>query len=388
MNLCKKSECTSCGACVNVCPEKYISYITDKYGYTYPQINSDNCIKCGACQNVCHVNKTIQKNYPLEAYAVWSNDPEDRKTSTSGGAASVFYQKTLENDGVCFGAAFDDDLRVVIKGYSDSRIKEFKNSKYVHSSMENTYNEIKKLLINGKKVTFIGLPCQVAAIRTFLGRNYEDLLLVDLVCHGTPPQKYLYEHINYLETKYKKKTTQVKFRNDNEFYFILKADDSKPFANIHKDIDTYMISFFESLTYKESCYGCRYACSERVSDITIGDFWGLGSKEPFEHPYSGAISLVLLNTDKGREFFDTVKDEKLFYEKRTVDEAINGNAQLRRPSKRNENRDVFLEKYCSEGFENAVNSVYGSYIKKHKSIVRKNEAVRKARSFAKKLLRR
>ncbi len=387
MNLCERDKCTSCGACINVCPMNCISWIVDEKGFSYPQIDNEKCIECGACQRVCHINKQTEKNYPIEAYAVWSNDPEDRKTSTSGGAASVFYQKTLENNGVCFGAAFDNDIKVVIKGYSDDRIRKFKNSKYVHSDMGNTFIEMKKLLDDNKKVTFIGLPCQISAVKAFLEKDYDNLLLIDIICHGTPPQKYLEEHIEFLENKSKKKATCVKFRNDNEFYFILKSKKDKIFANVHKDIDTYMISFFESLTYKESCYSCSYACNERVSDITIGDFWGLGIKEPFNHPYSGAISLVLLNTNKGKSFFESVKN-KLFYEQRSVLEAIDGNDQLNRPSKRNENRDTFLERYVGEGFENAVNSIYGDYINEYKPIVKKYEMNKKIRGFVKKLLRR
>jgi NAD-dependent dihydropyrimidine dehydrogenase PreA subunit len=135
MFLCDKDRCTSCGACINACPKNCISYITNEYGYSYPKINSDICIDCGACTRVCHVLNKVKKSYPKRAYAVWSSDPEDRKSSTSGGAASVFYQKIISDKGICFGATYDDSFKVVIKGYSDSKVKEFKNSKYVHSDM-------------------------------------------------------------------------------------------------------------------------------------------------------------------------------------------------------------------------------------------------------------
>lgn len=387
MRLCDQALCTSCSACVEVCPKNAVKMTANEYGFIYPEIDESLCINCELCAKKCHINNDLQRNYPEKAYAVWSSDQEDRRSSTSGGAASVFYQKVLADGGICYGATYDKNLNVVIRGYEDNRIKEFKNSKYVHSDMDEVCRKIKSDLKSGKKVIFIGLPCQIASVKTFFGEDYDNLLLVDIVCHGTPPQKYLDEHIYFIEKKKNKKASKIKFRNENEYYFIVNSSDNKRIANIHRDIDTYLISFFESLTYYESCYSCKYACNERVSDITIGDFWGLGEEEPFDHPYSGAVSLVLVNTKKGSDFFNSVKD-KCFCEERSVQEAIKGNAQLNKPSKRNGKRDLFLEQYKNSGFETAVQSVYGEYIKKHKPIVRKMHIERRIRAAAKKILRR
>lgn len=388
MNLCSKDNCSVCGACVNACPKNAIKYIKDEYGYEYPQIDRNLCVNCGLCVKSCHILNNVERNIPQKAYAVWSDDPVDRATSTSGGAASVFYHKVIENNGICYGATYDENLKVVIKGYSDSRVTEFKNSKYVHSDMSDTYVKIKRNLIEGKLVIFIGLPCQVAALRTYLKTEYRNLILVDIVCHGTPPQDYLTSHIGTLEQKYKKKADIVKFRNDNEYYFtLLRKGEKKPFVSVHKDIDTYLLSFFESLTYYESCYNCKYACNQRVADITIGDFWGLGLEVPFDHPYTGSISLVLVNNYKGLEFFEGVKD-KIFCEERPVSEAIKGNAQLNTPSKRNRHRDDFLKLVKNNSFDSSVKSIYSEHIKKHKPIVMKNHIKRKIRIFAKKILGR
>lgn len=386
MNLCEKEKCTACGACVNACPKNCISYIVDENGFSYPQIADNLCINCGACQRVCHPLNDVNRNYPSKAYAVWSSDPKDRKSSTSGGAASVFYKTILEKDGVCFGAAFDNNLNVVIKGYSDSRTIEFKNSKYVHSDMGKTYESIRELLIQGNKVIFIGLPCQVASIKTFLKKDYDNLILVDIICHGTPPIEHLKEHIYTIEKKKNKKTEFIKFRDDNAFYFSSFGADGC-FYKKHKELDTYLLSFFNALNYYESCYNCKYACNERVSDITIGDFWGLGLEIPFDHPYSGAISLVLTNTPKGETFFDSTRN-KLFSEERPVEEALKGNDQLNRPSGKNKDRELFLKLNKEKGFEEACLFIYRDHMKKYKKIIFKQDVKSNIRKFAKKLLRR
>ncbi|MDO5124601.1 MAG: Coenzyme F420 hydrogenase/dehydrogenase, beta subunit C-terminal domain [Eubacteriales bacterium] len=387
MKLCDSDKCTSCGACIDACPKGCISYKEDKFGFLYPQIDRKLCVECGACESVCHVLNEVRGKRPEKAYAVWSSDPEDRKTSTSGGAASVFYNTVLEEGGMCFGAAYDENSDVVIKGYGDhSNVRKFKNSKYVHSDMGDSYKQIKNLLRDGRKVIFIGLPCQVAALKTYLKRDYDKLLLVDLICHGTPPIRHLKEHIESIESNEQKHTEYIRFRDDNAFYLTL-GDSNGCFYKKHKELDTYLLSFFNGLNYYESCYNCRYACNERVSDITVGDFWGLGLETPFNHPYSGAISLVLTNTEKGKSFFEMAKS-KLFWEERTVDEALKGNAQLNRPTVRNKERDRFNHQYADNGFEHASECIYSEHIKKYTKILARQERKDKIRKFAKKLLRR
>ena len=386
MKLCDHKQCTVCGACVSACPKQCITYQENKHGFSYPYINKASCVSCGKCTSICHVLNDTDKKYPYKAYAAWSNDAEDRKTSTSGGAASVFYKQVLSSGGYCFGATYDENLNVVMRGYNDSRIVEFKNSKYVHSDMHAAYKDIKDLLSMNESVIFIGLPCQVAALKSFLKKDYENLITVDLICHGTPPNKYLYEHIEMINSMSKKKVTSIKFRNDNEFCFMAFHNNKKIFSK-DKEIDTYLLSFFDALTYHEACYECKYANPYRVSDITIGDFWGLGLDVPFNHPYTGAISLVLINTDKGEVFFRKTQNQ-MFTELRTVDEAMRGNDQLNRPSVKHRAREAFLKSYEENGFENAVETIYGEHIKKYKGVVLKKQINTMLRSAAKRLLRR
>ena len=386
MELCSRESCTACGACITVCPKKCIEFKKDEYGFLFPIIDKVQCIQCGKCVSSCHILNKPDLVYPNEAYAAWSNDSEDRKSSTSGGAASVFYQTVVANGGIGYGAVYDDNLNVVIRGYDNEDIVKFKNSKYVYSSMGNVFLEIRKNLLERKMVLFIGLPCQTAAIKTYLGKEYDSLILVDIVCHGTPPQQYLNEHISAIEKKCGKKTCHIKFRNDNEFEFMcFDSCCDKPFFSRTKNADAYLLPFFEALTYRDSCYCCTYAQNKRVADITIGDFWGLGLKKPFNHPYTGAISLVLINTSKGKQFFDMSKS-RMFTEEREVSEGIEGNAQLNTPSIKNENRERFLSLYITNGFDEAVGKIYGDYMKKQNVIYKRQKRKLVFRKTIKKIL--
>ena len=382
--ICSEATCTSCGAYQVLAPKNCITFKTNEYGFDYPYIDTEKCINCGLCEKACHALNSVSCLYPQKAYAVWSNDDKDRRTSSSGGAASVFYRQALKMKGYCFGAAYDDDLKVVIKGFNDERIECFKQSKYVHSYMGDSFQLIKNELRKNTQIIFIGLPCQVAALRRYLGREYDNILLIDIICHGTPPYSHFLQHIEMIENKCGPKVTSTNFRNENEFVFSA-CSERKTIYQKKKDIDTYLLPFFESLNYYDACYNCRYARNKRCSDITIGDFWGLGIDEPFNHPYTGAISLVLTNTEKGQLFFDKAKKD-LFWEERTVKEALKGNAQLNYPSVRNKKRERFLECYQDYGFEQAVLEVYGTQIRRNRKKIFINDIYTKARRVAKKVL--
>lgn len=388
MELCSRERCTACGACINACPKKCIEFKKDEYGFLFPIIDKVQCIQCGKCVSACHILNKPDLLYPNEAYAAWSSDSDDRKSSTSGGAASVFYQTVVGNGGIGYGAVYDDNLNVVIRGYDNGDIVKYKNSKYVYSSLGNVFSEIKKNILERKMVLFIGLPCQTAAIKTYLGKEYGNLILVDIVCHGTPPQQYLNEHISAIEKKYGKKASHIKFRKDNDFEFMcFDSCFDKPFFSRTKNADAYLLSFFEALTYRESCYCCTYAQNKRVGDITIGDFWGLGLKKPFNHPYTGAISLVLINSSKGKKFFEMTKS-KMFTEERDVSEGLEGNAQLNTPSIKNENREHFLSFYAANGFEYAIEKIYGEYMKKQNVVYKRQQRKLAFRKTIKKILRK
>lgn len=347
MKICKKELCTGCSNCVNICFKNAITMCKDEYGFFYPIINFEKCVNCNACQNVCPNNNELKSNVSFKAYASWHLSEDIRKSSASGGVASAIYQKVISNNGVGYGVSFDDNLFLTYKRMISLRdIKKIRGSKYVFSNMKSIVKDIKNDLFNNKTVVFIGLPCQVAAVKSFLKHEYANLLLIDIICHGVPSNDFLIEHVNHLTSK---KADNIVFRNDNEFIFQIFKD-NKLIKKKSGEKDFYITGFKDGLFYRESCYNCSYAKNERISDITIGDFWGLGVLEPFNHPYEGSISLILTNTKKGEYFIHECEDI-LFLEERKVQEALLGNLQLNHPTVKHNLYDVFMNNYQDKGFE-------------------------------------
>lgn len=351
MKLADKNACTGCGACAYVCPKECITFITDKtYGIAYPVIDDKTCISCGKCRNACPALSPINRNEPLHAYAAWSLDEEERRTSASGGIAAEIYKFAINKGWSIVGAAFGKNLEVSLE-LSDNpdSIKKFKNSKYVFSSAAHIYQEINTKLKSGKKVAVIALPCQIAAIRKIFKRDIDNLLLVDLVCHGTTPYLFLFQHIKWVEQKYGEKVMSILFRDPmfltETFTLTFSNASNHRFYtyNTKKYGDTYQISYHGMISYRENCYHCPFAESKRVSDITLSDYKGLGALTP---PYrirnSRKVSSILINTEKGNLFVDALIEEgKIVAQKRPVEEPIRGDSQLRNPSMKSIYRKLF-----------------------------------------------
>ena len=351
IQLAAAEKCTGCMACVIACPCSAIAVAQDTLGGQYPEIDVSKCVGCGKCQKVCPELHPIPARQSSKAFAVWSLNPENRKTSASGGAASVLYEKALEQGYWICGAEYLPDGRVIHTLAKDkSAIARYKQSKYVFSETGKVYSEIKNHLDAGEKVMMISLPCKIAGLAGYLQKTYENLITVDIVCHGTPSGKLLTDHIQVVAPDIEE--FGLFFRQDNEFMFRLERDGKVKYRKIGRT-DTYLAAFLEGLSYRESCYHCNYAKNQRISDITICDFWGLGTEIPFHHPYTGAISAVLINTERGQLLFNDCR-ELLFAEERPVREAVKGNAQLNEPTHRPGNRDEFIKLYQRYGFESTV----------------------------------
>lgn len=386
MNIKTIQNCTGCSCCEAVCPVHCIQMKDDPVKGLHPQINSDSCINCGKCFQRCPAVQETPFFYPRKAYAVWSLRDEQRKRSASGGAAAVFYETVLERNGVGFGVRFNKSMQAEFtKIQSEDQLYAVQGSKYVQVSMHHIYEQVRKALDENKKVVFVGSPCQISGLKAYLGKDFPNLVTVDLICHGVPSNILLSEHIQFIEETEHLKARDLVFREDNRFVFNLYAPEK---TYLHDGMsDPYLLGFKTGLFYTEKCYACKYAQNKRVSDITIGDFWGLGQEVPFHHPYTGSISLLMPNTEKGEKFFDSCK-EKFFYEERTVEEALKGNDQLNRPAPEHPKRSVFLSRYQEKGFEPAVWECLGDQLKENQREYKKNKRRSGIRSFAKKILGR
>lgn len=337
IQLASKDQCTSCGTCAYVCPKKCITMSENELGVIYPVMDDTDCISCRRCQKVCPILTPLEPHEPKKAFAAWSSDEEERRTSASGGVAAEVYKEALREGYHIAGAKQNEDFTVTLQvSEKEEAIKDFKNSKYVFSSAYTLYPEINALLRQGEKVLVIGLPCQIAALRRIF-REHENLLLMEVVCHGTTPHSYLMQHIHALERKIGEKATRMSFRDPETFTYtftftLYNADNQRFYAQRTKDGDTYQFGYHRTVTYRENCYHCHFARDRRIADVTLSDYKGLGKLAPCSYD-NIKVSSVLVNTPKGEAFIKQLIDaNRIVAEERPVREPIEGDLQLRQPS--------------------------------------------------------
>lgn len=364
IQLCDKMTCTQCMACVNSCPKGCIKMVDAGQGFTIPQIDKLNCVECGSCMRSCHqIEKNLERTTPAKTLACWTKVMSDRKKSSSGGAFSVLARRVLSQNGVVFGAAMSKDLKVHHIGIT--RIEDLprlQGSKYVQSYLGDTFVQVRNHLKAGLWVLFTGTPCQIGGLLTFLRKKYVNLITCDMVCHGVPSQKAFDAFCE--RTHLSGTCDSISFRFTEGWGFQLARELIIP--NKDRDLNTtyskrkpicpskawYMRAFSQSLMFNESCYTCPYTTVERISDFTMADFWGLGTKTPFNHPTYHGISMLLVNSPKACKMLKEIPD--LYYEERDLSEAIEGNYNLSHSSVRPKERDQFLEDLFDMNKKNLV----------------------------------
>lgn len=329
-NISSVKNCTGCSVCSSICPRHCITMQEDRLGFEYPVVDESACVSCGLCLKTCPVAGSPDLAYPMNAYAARSIDDRDYLTSSSGGAASVLSRHMIKSGGVVYGCASDGtDVRHVRVDRLDD-LPRLKGSKYVQSSLSGVFDPLKQDLKDGRDVLFIGTPCQVAAVRRYAGKLSDKLYLVDLICHGVPSRKMLKEHVACVSGG--RPVDKVSFRNGNRFELTL-ASAGEVLYRADNDRDMYYNVFLRGLSYRDGCYRCLFARPERGSDITIGDFWGIDTKShPLPFDCDSGLSVMLPVTGKGKRLVEMIScDMKI--EGRSVEEAVNGNSQLRKPTR-------------------------------------------------------
>lgn len=370
--ICNKKDCTGCGLCAARCPKQCIEMKPGFLGHLYPEIDQDKCIDCKLCQKGCPSLQDIESSYPKKAFAAWSKDEEDYVTSTSGGAASVVSQYVISKGGVVYGCSVLPNIQIAhIRVDNLEALYLLKGSKYVQSQIKGIIPQLRKDVKDGLTVLFIGTPCQVAAIKQLYKTIPDNLYLVDIICHGTPSNKFLKDYIQKDLKIDAARVTNVKFRLPDAFSLCVFEKDKLLYKSnnlwTHRYEDLYYNTFIDGFTYRDSCFSCHYAKPERISDITIGDFWGLGNevsdKEIPEH--KNGVSCVLPITEKGMQLVEAIRHSLNIYE-RPVTEAINGNDQLRHPKSKDWRISMFQKIKNLTGLKAAYYIMVADKITKYK----------------------
>lgn len=316
IKLADAENCTGCGACVSICPQKCIKMTIDVNGFYMPLISKD-CVQCGLCVKKCHVLSEHRISHsPLGIYAMWDKDERKRFQGSSGGVFGRLAEFVLANNGVVYGAAFNENRRTLShKSTDEVSLDLLKKSKYVESYMGDTIARVFKDLKANRQVLFCGTPCQVMGARSVFGDKYSNLILCDFLCHGVPSLLSYNKYLDYIEQMHNKKVADISFRSKiygwKVYAMNIKFEDGSSYIKMAKE-DSYFRLFFSSMSNRPSCMSCDRDVNSQA-DITLGDYWG-ARKQGFVKDDDKGISLVLVHTDKGKIAVETIMGDLNFTE--------------------------------------------------------------------------
>jgi coenzyme F420-reducing hydrogenase beta subunit len=347
-----KENCCGCEACVQICPQGCIHFEEDEEGFRYPKVDKEKCIGCNKCEKVCPILKCKEKETEdIEAFVAYILDEDIRIASSSGGIFTVLAQSILEEGGVVFGAALDGENQVNhIAVTKEKELEKLRGSKYVQSRINNTFSEVKDMLGEGKKVLFSGTACQIAGLKQYLGKEYENLLTIDVLCHGVPSPKVWEKYLKEKEKNNNGIAKQINFRNKyhgwKKFSMEIIFDNAKSYRKEFY-YDYFMKLFMSNICFRKSCYACRFKDLSRPSDITLGDCWAIENYMPELNDDKG-ISIVLIQTSKGEKIFNQIS-KKIKMRQVEVEKALPPSSDSRKSVKCHSKRNEFFEK-LNEGY--------------------------------------
>ncbi len=347
-----KSSCCGCTACANICSRNAITMKADEAGFLYPEIDQKLCIDCGMCKKVC----AFQNGYALtgertaqKVYAMKSLNDAERGLSSSGGAFPALGRAFLNKGGVIYGSALDNNFETVhVRITKTDDLPALQGSKYVQSRLADTFSNVKNDLENGISVMFTGTGCQVQGLREFLRKDYDNLTLVDIVCHGAPSPKVFADYAELMQKKYNSKISRIDFRGKRIYSetqdMYIEFENGKTYSEF-PNIDVFISLFSKNLTIRPSCSKCVYTNTKRPGDITLGDFWGIRKLMP-EFDDKRGISLLITNTKKGEDLTREILSE-FDYRETALEDALQPN--LREPTKLNPAYNEFWHDYKNNG---------------------------------------
>ena len=360
-----KYQCCGCNACEMVCGKKAITMIEDEYGFRFPQIDTEKCVGCGSCQKVCCINNDVELCKPGTVYAASYKNKDISAKSASGGIFAALAKQVLTEGGIVFGSAYTKQFDVeVISIEKIEDLPRLQGSKYVQSSMNSSFLKIKSELQAGRTVLFCGVPCQVEALKRFLGRSYENLLLVDIVCHGVPSNRMLKDYLAFLADKKQMEVQSIQFRTKTKGQNVYGeiAYRQEPLISYKS---SYYKLFLNCQTFRDSCYHCKFAGTKRPGDISLCDYWGIEDEHPdfvkeVEKEGLAGISAIMVNTNAGLAFFERLKQEFLLRES-TVEQVAKHNPQLQVPSVETAERKQVLDCYRQSGYQGVDDFYFKKY---------------------------
>jgi coenzyme F420-reducing hydrogenase beta subunit len=347
------NNCVGCGACKAVCKVDAVSLTKNHGGFIKAYIDTNKCVNCGLCSDVCPVKNVPVKSVPQNVFAFKAND-EIRKNSTSGGAGTALAEAVIKNNGSVYGAHLDDNFYLRhIRIDSVEDIGLLQGTKYIQSDMTNVFYDLKNDILSGTDVLFIGTPCQTASVKQYVLKeklDIKNLYLCDIICHGVPSPKVFKDYVMWLDKtekdgvkKYYFRNKAVSWRGDSS------AAETKKSDFIHnKNTSAFMNMYYSNNITNEACFECRFTSQDRVSDLTISDFWGIENDNP-EFEDELGVSMVMVNTSKGKELFNTLDGEKIAANVENVKQS-----QLKQPPSKPQGYDVFWQNYKENGIEYAI----------------------------------
>ncbi len=348
--LCNDKDCTGCLACVNACHVGALSITTNEEGYYRPLLDTEKCVKCNLCEKSCPIITPPQRNQKedIKVYAAWHLDESIRAHSSSGGAFTALAEAVLVKGGIVYGAAWGENLIIEHIGVSETDgLEKLRLSKYAQSRVGEAMKKVKEQLVDGRQVLFVGTPCQAAGLKCFLRNDYDNLTVIDFICHGVPSIKFLLAYTTWLERK-TGKIEKIVFRDKKRGWYdslrVVTNDRGRDSYLYGKD-DCFWVAFNNiNKNLQHSCYQCITQGFPRCSDITLADFWGIGQRVPFGHKdeIEKGVSLIVINNAKGGNLLEEAK-KSLFLEERTIEEAIGGNLTGVRSCAKPKSRDTIYQ---------------------------------------------
>ncbi len=357
-----KACCSGCRACSEVCPTNSITFEADSLGFSYPVTNRETCVRCNKCVTVCQYHQKPPMTKAAGTFVAKTRDSGIIDNSSSGGLFTELAKEILDRNGIVYGAAFDQGLRVThIRAGSRQELAALQKSKYVQSDTEGVFTQVKNDLNAGRPVLFSGTPCQTAGLRLYLGKAYSGLFCVDIACHGTPGPKDFEQCKKYIEHKYGGQLLSFDFRTKKRGWahmcsFVVRDSSGRTGTHIVKPYDLpYYYFFLHGRNFRESCYSCPYASLSRTGDITLADCWNVESLQ-LSFDTARGVSLALVNTEQGMSLWNDVA-KRLDTAGVPGDFPAASNQPFRAPCSKPENREALLRGVMENGYRDT-----GSYL--------------------------